>query len=62
MLPGQAGLHGARVVPVLAARRRGLAHSHLRHGPDLGLAGRDGDALLAVVLLLPVVPHPVVVA
>lgn len=62
VLPGQAGVHCARVVPVLAARRRSLAHSHLSHGPDLGLAGRDGDTLLAVVLLLPAVTHPVMMA
>ena len=59
VLPGQACVHRARVVPVLAPWRRSLTHRHLRHGPDLWLAGRDGDALLAV-LLFPVVTHPVV--
>ena len=59
MLPGEVGIH-SRVVPVLAARRRGLAHRHLRHGPDLWLAGRDGDSLLALVLLLPAVAHAMV--
>ena len=47
----------AGVVPVLTVGRRRLAHGHLRHGPDLWLAGGDGDALLAVVLVL--VPHVV---
>ena len=42
----------AGVVPVLTVGRRSLAHGHLRHGPDLWLAGRDGDPLLAVVLVL----------
>ena len=48
----------AGVVPVLTVRWRRLADSHLRHGPDLWLAGGDGDALLAVVLVL-LVPHVV---
>ena len=55
-MPGEAavGHHapGRRVVPVRAVGGRRLAHGHLRHGPDLWLAGRDGDPLLAVVLVL----------
>ena len=55
-MPGEAavGHHapGRRVVPVRAVGGRRLAHGHLRHGPDLWLAGGDGDALLAVVLVL----------
>ena len=47
----------AGIVPVLTVGRRRLADRHLRHGPDLWLAGGDGDALLAVVLVL--VPHVV---
>ena len=62
MVPGEAavGHHapGRRVVPVRAVGGRRLAHGHLRHGPDLWLAGGDGDALLAVVLVL-LVPHVV---
>ena len=87
-MPGEAavGHHapGRRVVPVRAVGGRRLAHGHLRHGPDLWLAGdgctlllfvithttccpqsspgRDGDALLAVVLVpgLAAVAEPVV--
>ena len=50
----------AGVVPVLTVGRRSLAHGHLRHGPDLWLAGRDGDPLLALVLLLLSVAQAVV--
>ena len=42
----------AGIVPVLTVGRRRLADRHLRHGPDLWLAGGDGDALLALVLVL----------
>ena len=42
-MPGEAavGHHapGRRVVPVRAVGGRRLAHRHLRHGPDLWLAG-----------------------
>ena len=50
----------------LPATRQGrgcLADRQLCHGPDLGLAGGDGDALLAVVLLLPeavLLPPPII--
>ena len=63
-MPGEAavGHHapGRRVVPVRAVGGRRLAHGHLRHGPDLWLAGRDGDPLLALVLLLLSVAQPAV--
>lgn len=46
------------VVQVQGGRRWSLAHGQLRHGPDLGLAGRDGDPLSLLLLLLgqPVLP------
>ena len=58
--PEGGGLVEAGVVPVLTVGGRGLAHGHLRHGPDLWLAGRDGDPLLALVLLLLSVAQAVV--
>ena len=58
--PEGVGLVEPGVVPVLTVGWRGLAHRHLRHGPDLWLAGRDGDPLLALVLLLLSVAQAVV--
>ena len=50
VVPGEAavGHHapGRRVVPVRAVGGRRLAHRHLRHGPDLWLAGDECMLLL----------------
>ena len=53
MMSGHVPIHTWHtwVVPMLATRGWSLAHCHLCHGPDLWFAGRDGDTLLAVILV-----------
>ena len=50
-VPESTHVGGVVLRPVLTVGWRCLAHRHLRHGPDLWFAGRDGDTLLGVVLV-----------